>query len=70
MCALFQDEKTRVQLATYKTDVIRGRKAIDPAKADRFYEALHEILLPTWVRNEDVSEDIFIDSVRGSYLES
>ena len=65
-----QDEKTRHQLALYRTDVIRGRKAIDPEKADRFYDALHENLLPAWARNEDISDDALIDSVRGSYLES
>lgn len=67
---LHQDEKTRHQLALYRTDVIRGRKAIDPEKADRFYDALHETLLPAWARNEDISDDALIDSVRGSYLES
>jgi hypothetical protein len=39
-------------------------------KASRFYTALHDELLPAWVRDERVRLDEFVDRARMLYLVS
>lgn len=37
-------------------------------KATRFYEALHEELLPAWVKDETVTLDEAVERARMAYL--
>ena len=40
------------------------------AKAERFYAELHDVLLPAWVKNEEVDLSAFVDMLQEAYLHS
>ncbi len=47
-----------------------GWRPVCKDKATRFYTALHDELLPAWVRDERVPLGEFVDRVRMLYLVS
>ena len=67
---LDQDEYTRAQLCNYTCKLVRDRRPVPPEKGSRFYAALHDELLPAWVRDGSVPACKFVDSVRMAYLVS
>ena len=65
---LDQDERTRRDFTTFRSDTCRLRQPLPPLKADRFYGQLHDEVIPKWICNEDVALETFVDDVRMAYL--
>ena len=70
LVVLDQDEGTRRRLCEYKSEIARDWRPVCPAKANRFYADLHDVLIPDWIKDETISHSEFIDRVRMSYLVS
>ena len=62
---LNEDEVMRRRLACVKSHVIAG---VCPYKAERFYDALCNELVPSWIRDCRVSHAEFVDQLRAAYL--
>lgn len=63
---LNEDETMRRNLSNVsKTSMVCS---LCPYKAERFYDALCDELIPTWIKNCRISHEFFLDSVRASYL--
>jgi hypothetical protein len=65
---LDRDEKTRREFTVYESGTCRLRSPFPPEKADRFYPALHETVIPHWISNETFSLDSLIGNIREAYL--
>lgn len=65
---LDQDEVTRKELVTKKNKKRGYFGPVPLLKANAFYQALHGQLIPSWVSNEAVTLDDFIDKARMVYL--
>lgn len=62
---LNEDETLRKCLANVKSHIMTS---LCPHKAERFYDALAEDLVPAWVRTRSVEHADFVERVRASYL--
>jgi len=62
---LNEDERMRARLATLNSPAVAG---LCPHKAERFYDALNDELIPVWVKDERISPADFVDRLRQSYL--
>jgi hypothetical protein len=62
---LNEDEAMRRRLADIKSHVM---VSLCPYKAERFYDALCDELVPVWIKDCRVSHEAFVDSLRASYL--
>jgi hypothetical protein len=63
---LNEDETMRRNLShVSKTSMVCS---LCPHKAERFYDALCDELIPTWIKDCRISHESFLDSVRSSYL--
>lgn len=62
---LNEDAVMRKCIANAKSHVTTG---LCPFKAERFYDALADDLIPAWVRSTDLKHDEFLDTVRNCYL--
>lgn len=62
---LNEDETMRRRLAEAKSHLIVG---LCPHKAERFYDALSDELMPAWVKDERISHAAFVDRLRSAYL--
>ena len=63
-----QDEATRRRLCEFQSDLARDWRPVCKVKATRFYETLHEELLPAWVKDETVTLDEAVERARMAYL--
>jgi len=62
---LNEDEKMRKQLGNVKSTLM---VSLCPRKAELFYDSLCDELIPTWIKDEKIPLEAFIDSLRASYL--
>ena len=62
---LNEDERMRLHLSNVKSPVMIS---LCPYKAERFYDSLCDELIPTWIKNETISCDTFVDTIRQTYL--
>ncbi len=63
---LNEDETMRRNISNVsKTSMVCS---LCPYKAERFYDALCDELLPTWIKDCFIPHESFLDSVRASYL--
>ena len=62
---LNEDERMRSNLARVDSRVMTS---VCPFKAERFYDALCDELIPSWVKDERVGHDEFVDKLREVYL--
>lgn len=62
---LNEDERMRCNLACVKSPTM---VSLCPHKAERFYDALSDELMPMWVKDERVSDEEFLDKIRQGYL--
>ena len=62
---LNEDETMRRRLANVKSRVMTS---VCPYKAERFYDALADDLIPAWVRSRSVGHAEFVERLRGAYL--
>ena len=68
---LNEDEAMRRNLSNVK---IKGKGSLltvcslCPCKAERFYDALCEELIPTWIKDSRIEDDAFVDTLRQTYL--
>jgi hypothetical protein len=65
-----QDEQTRRRLCEFQSELARDWRPVCKTKATRFYAALHDQVLPEWVKDEAVTLDEAIDAARMAYLVS
>jgi hypothetical protein len=66
MVLLNEDETMRRNISNVsKTSLV---SSLCPYKAERFYDALSDELIPTWIKDCRISHESFLDSVRASYL--
>ena len=64
------DEATRRRLCEFRSELVRDWQPACPRKASSFYAALHNELLPAWVKDETVTTEELVDRVRMAYLVS
>jgi len=62
---LNEDERMRLHLSNVKSPVMLS---LCPHKAERFYDSLCDELIPTWVKNETIPCEAFVDTIRQTYL--
>ena len=62
---LNEDEAMRQSLANVKSRVMIS---LCPHKAERFYDALCDELVPVWIRIGAVTDAEFVDTLRAAYL--
>lgn len=62
---LNEDEIMRKRLANVKSHVMTS---LCPHKAERFYDALAEELIPAWTRSRSVEHADLLERVRATYL--
>ena len=62
------DEATRRRLCEFRSELVRDWLPACPHKASRFYAALHDELLPAWVKDETVTAEELVDRARMAYL--
>lgn len=68
---LNEDETMRRNLSNVKESGQTGMCmvcSLCPYKAERFYDALCDELIPGWIKNCRVPHEFFVDSLRGEYL--
>ena len=62
---LNEDETMRRSLADIKSHVM---VSLCPHKAELFYDALCDELIPSWIKDCRVTHEAFVDSIRAAYL--
>ena len=62
---LNEDETMRRSLADIKSHVM---VSLCPHKAELFYDALCDELIPSWIKDCRVTHEAFVDSIRTAYL--
>ena len=67
MALLNEDERMRRRLGEVVSHLIVG---LCPHKAERFYDALCDELMPAWIKDERISHAQFVDRLRQAYLVS
>lgn len=70
---LNEDETMRRNLSNVKEEGQTGMLmvcSLCPHKAERFYDALCDELVPGWIRDCRVTHEAFVDSLRQAYLVS
>lgn len=70
---LNEDETMRRNLSNVKEEGQTGMLmvcSLCPHKAERFYDALCDELVPKWIRDCRVTHEAFVDSLRQAYLVS
>ena len=66
---LDQDESLRAALcAAGPSDIFPTRRPVCPKKATGFFQGLHDLLLPRWIKDEAVTLADFIDEAWMLYL--
>lgn len=70
---LNEDETMRRNLSNVRESGQTGMLmvcSLCPHKAERFYDALSDELIPTWIKDCRVTRESFVDSLRAAYLVS
>lgn len=70
---LNEDETMRRNLSNVREKGQTGMLLVSslcPHKAERFYDALCDELVPGWIKDCRVTEAAFVDSIRSAYLSS
>ncbi len=62
---LNEDEAMRKSLSQIKSHIM---VSLCPYKAELFYDALSDELIPAWIKDCRVSKEAFVDSIRAAYL--
>lgn len=62
---LNEDETMRARIADVKSHIM---VSLCPYKAERFYDALCDELVPMWIKDCRVSNEAFVDMLRAAYL--
>lgn len=65
---LNMDEKGRVELTKCSSNIHGNYHSVPVAKANLFYNELHNKLIPQWVSNENMSAHDLVDSIKMAYL--
>ena len=68
---LNEDETMRKNLSNVREKGQTGMLmvcSLCPFKAERFYDALSDELIPEWIKDSDISHGSFVESLRQSYL--
>jgi hypothetical protein len=62
---LNEDEMMRRHLSALKSNLMTS---LCPHKAERFYDALCDELIPSWIKDGRMTSEAFVDSLRAAYL--
>jgi hypothetical protein len=62
---LNEDETMRRHLSALKSNLMTS---LCPHKAERFYDALCDELIPSWIKDGRMTSEAFVDSLRAAYL--
>lgn len=68
---LNEDETMRRNLSNVKLKgegSLRSVCSLCPYKAERFYDSLCEQLIPQWIKDCRVTDEVFLESLRAAYL--
>jgi hypothetical protein len=65
---LNEDETMRRNIGNVSHSSLIG--SLCPRKAERFYDALSDELIPLWIKDCGITHGDFLDKVRASYLNS